>query len=303
MVCPPVDPRQAVGGTIGGGGVPKIRGRIQAGVLVADLLGAVPADPPPADVAGEEHGVAPAGDERLDRVALGVRPVLVVTGRDEEIVVVEQRWIAVEILRVAVFRGHPFVVEVLHDPNAEVGEVRLPEEDVARPVQGNEGARHVISGRRRVQALPPPGIVGVPGRARGLDENPRGRAGLVFTDHEHAVAPVGERMAIGQKFRVVDARDPALRHPYAQGDRPTRTVGIRTLRYRARGGRHRCVGGDGHVAPGSQDSDLGRRVGRAHVKTKGVALGHRKRGRVSLDRFRGPCGSGKGREQEKESRH
>src|SRR5438093_6555997 len=107
-------------------------------------------------VRGEEGGAGPAGDRRFHGVPLAARPVLVVAGRDEQLLAGDQRRIAVhvdvgqvgDIVAVRLDPLHQFVLEVEELARAIAVRVRPIERDLS-------GVSSVETERIGVEALAP----------------------------------------------------------------------------------------------------------------------------------------------------
>ena len=175
------------------GRILRIHRAVEVGLLVADeraigRVAAVAARRPsrlPEDlVAAEEREVHPGVSRCLDVVAHPLRPVLVVGARDEELVVLEQGAVGVNVG----FAGIADVVAVGFD---EADELVFGIERIRLTVVRGEGpveravVRHGVGGlvrlriawrtrdRARVEAVPTVGVVGLPGRVGGLQQDVR----------------------------------------------------------------------------------------------------------------------------------
>ena len=191
----------------------------------------LPTDFPEHLVAAEEREVATRIPRRFDIGALHVRPILIMTYRQEQLVVGNQVAAPVavdagEIADVVAVRLEPAhhwilgveqpVLTAIHASRVE----RTVVTDLVRPAIGASTGTGTTPG---VQAIAAVGVVGLPGRIRGLEQDV-GRTRIVAHDEDDVACPAGIGAILADRFREVDSGDGIRRHRPRGGFGPVSAI-------------------------------------------------------------------------------
>ena len=222
----------------------------------------LPARLPEHLVAGEEGEVDAGVARGLDGRALRGRPVLVVPARHEDLVVLQQRWVAADVrargvahvVAVALEEADHRVLGAGEEPRAAAVVLGRVEGPVVGDLVGGlvgGGIAGRAGHRALVEAVAAVGVVGLPGRVGGLQQDVRVARVVAHDEHDLAVAA----RVVADEMGDVHARDRGARHgprprhgPVAAVDEP--------------GGRRRSgtrAGSTSRSAPGSRRSAAPRR--------------------------------------------